>query len=251
MEHPLQSGMNFSRIPYDTLLGKALRAPLRLIPNGWVLPILQGKMRGMRWIVGSSNHGCWLGSFEYEKRKIFEEEVAEGNVVYDIGANVGFYTLLASRLVGSEGKVFAFEPLPTNLNYLEKHVKLNDCANVTILRYALLEKEGVVNFAGEGSTAHVSSNGKKIVEARTLDELVSNKEIQPANIIKMDIEGAEVKALMGGQDFFNSYSPVLLLATHGQSTHQNCIELLRDWGYVLEAVGKGEVQNTSELIAFK
>src|SRR5256885_1092969 len=84
----------------DRLLGKLARAPLHLIPSKAVLPILQGPGRGLRWIVGSYNHGCWLGSYEYEKQVVLQRLVQKGNVVYDIGAHVGFFTLIFSRLVG-------------------------------------------------------------------------------------------------------------------------------------------------------
>lgn len=117
--------MNLSGIPRRSVLGRVLRAPLRLIPPGTVLPVLQGRLRGARWIVGAGTHGCWLGSYEYGKRRLFERLVRPGQVVWDVGANAGFYTLLASRLVGSTGSVVAIEPLPRNLSYLRRHLELN------------------------------------------------------------------------------------------------------------------------------
>src|SRR5512139_3781902 len=97
--------MNFSGISNHSVVGKALRFPLRLIPDDATLPILQGRLRGKRWISGSCNHGCWLGSYEYHKRVLFERTITPGSVVFDLGAHVGFYTLLASVLVGHAGRV--------------------------------------------------------------------------------------------------------------------------------------------------
>ena len=97
--------MNFSGISNKKLLGKLLRFPFRFIPTDMRMPILQGRLKGKKWIVGSSNHGCWLGSYEYEKRLVFEKTVTKGSIVFDIGAHVGFYTLLASVLVGPGGRV--------------------------------------------------------------------------------------------------------------------------------------------------
>src|ERR1035438_590714 len=91
--------INFSGISGRTFIGKALRFPLSLIPCGTQMPILQGPLYGKRWIVGSSNHGCWLGSYEYPKQKAISAAIKRGDVVYDLGANVGFYSLLASVLV--------------------------------------------------------------------------------------------------------------------------------------------------------
>ena len=69
---------------------------------------MQGKIRGKKWVVGSGNHGYWLGWYEYDKRILFEKTVTKQSIVFDIGAHVGFYTLLASELVGPGGKVYAF-----------------------------------------------------------------------------------------------------------------------------------------------
>jgi hypothetical protein len=76
--------VNWSGINGKSLIGKFLRAVLNtLIPPGKILPILQGPTRGMKWIVGSSNHGCWLGSYELEKQRILKKYLKEGMVVYD------------------------------------------------------------------------------------------------------------------------------------------------------------------------
>jgi SAM-dependent methyltransferase len=117
--------MNWTSISTTSFLGRLLRLPLRLIPRRAVLPILQGPLRGKKWIVGSGNHGYWLGSYEIGKRALFVRSIPVGAVVYDLGANVGYYTLLAAMLAGAEGKVFAFEPLPRNLEYLRRHLVLN------------------------------------------------------------------------------------------------------------------------------
>src|SRR5438128_664952 len=109
--------MNLSRLSNNGLLGKALRLPLRLIPSQARMRVLQGGLKGKTWIAGSCTHGCWLGTYEFEKQILFQQVVTEGSVLYDLGANVGFYTLLASSLVGSRGHVYAFEPVPNNLRY--------------------------------------------------------------------------------------------------------------------------------------
>src|SRR6266436_706615 len=137
-------GINLSAIPSSRWFGRVLRWPLQWIPQDAVVPILQGPCAGMRWIVGSSTHGCWLGSYEYEKRKLFEELVGPGDVVYDIGAHVGFYTLLASVLVGHTGRVVAFEPSPRNLAYLRRHLAMNRLNNVTVVEGAVYDHDGEV-----------------------------------------------------------------------------------------------------------
>ncbi len=117
--------MNLSGISNESLMGRALRSPFRLIPASTAMPILQGPLRGRRWIVGSATHGCWLGSYEFETQRAFAGLVRAGDVVYDLGANVGFYSLLAARLAGDDGIVYSFEPLARNLDFLRKHVGIN------------------------------------------------------------------------------------------------------------------------------
>ena len=103
-------GLNLSAVSSRSVAGKFLRWPLRFVPRELAVPIPQGALHGKRWIVGSATHGCWLGSYEYSKRRLFERRVAAGDIVYDVGANAGFYTLLASVLVGPTGHVVAVEP---------------------------------------------------------------------------------------------------------------------------------------------
>src|SRR5262249_52878254 len=139
--------------PKNNLLGKILRLPLRLIPRNTEVRILQGPLRGKKWIAGSSVHGCWLGSWEYSKQKIFAATVRPGSVVFDIGAHVGFYSLLSSVLVGPEGQVFSFEPVPENLVSLRRHLSLNGVQNCTVLPFAVSDSSGTAQFTlGDGSS---------------------------------------------------------------------------------------------------
>src|SRR5437868_6376075 len=110
-------------MPRRSLLSKVVRLPLRLVPKGKAMPVLTGELRGSKWIAGAASHRCWIGTYEKEVQAVFTSKVRSGDVVYDLGANAGFYTLLASRLVGDDGHVYAFEPNPENLHYLNEHVR--------------------------------------------------------------------------------------------------------------------------------
>lgn len=89
--------MKFSWISFATQIGKLLKI---ILPNDIIVPILQGRLRGKKWIIGSNNVECALGSYEYEKRILLEKMISKSSIVYNIGAHVSFYTLLASELVG-------------------------------------------------------------------------------------------------------------------------------------------------------
>src|SRR5215472_9429286 len=123
-------GINWSGIDNHSLQGRLLRVPLKLLPSSTVVSIRHGPAEGLKWIVGSSNHGCWLGTFEFESQRVFKSMVRPGMTVYDVGANAGFFTLLFSKLTGRRGKVIAFEPCPYEMRYLLEHVRINALDNV-------------------------------------------------------------------------------------------------------------------------
>jgi len=241
--------INFSKISNSTFLGKTLRNILKIIPKNSVLPILQGSAKGMKWIVGSGVYGYWLGSYEMEKQKVFSKSISEGDVVFDIGAHVGFYTLIASKLVGETGKVYSFEPFPKNISYLKKHIRLNKLDNVKIVDRAVSNKTGEVFFeAGQNSsTGKISKNGQKIQSIK-LDDFIKEN-IPVPDIIKMDIEGGETETLKGAEITLRKYRPVILLATHGKEIHKECLKLLERLNYQLESIGEKNISETSELIA--
>ncbi|MCL4541897.1 MAG: FkbM family methyltransferase [Chloroflexi bacterium] len=155
-----------------------------------MVPILLGKLRGKRWITGSHIHGCWLGVYELAKRRVFERMVKPGMVVFDIGANAGFYTLLASTLVGEGGKVYAFEPVPRNLHYLRRHLALNAVHNVTVLEAAVSDRDGFLAFREslDGAQGKIDEGGSLTVHSVTLDRLVDDSTILPPSCLKIDKE---------------------------------------------------------------
>lgn len=208
---------DFSAISADRPLGKLLRSPLRLVPGRAIVRILQGRLRGKRWIVGSTAHGAWLGSYDPQLQTWLEERVKPGDVVYDIGANVGFFTLLASVLTGPEGHVYAFEPLPRNIRYLRRHLALNGVTNVTVVDQAVSDRAGVERLDAD-TWGHIgarfSPTGDVEVPTATLDQLVANGARAP-DCMKINIEKAELRALTGAAETIATARPVVLLSTHG------------------------------------
>lgn len=243
--------MNFSGISSKKYLGRVMRLPLKLIPPQMRLPILQGRLKGKKWIAGAHTHGCWLGSYEYEKQNLFEERIALGSVVFDIGANVGFYTLLASELVGPQGHVYAFEPVPRNLGYLNRHLQLNNVNNATVIEAAVSDRTGTAFFDNSvGSAAgRIDSRGGIAVNTVKLDELIGSGKLSHPSYIKIDVEGAEFSVLSGAQSMLTNARPTIFLATHGEAVHQQCCLLLASMGYALEPIGASAIEQADELIA--
>ena len=228
-----------------------LRLPLKLLPSHMQIPILQGRLKGKKWIVGSGNHGCWLGSYEYDKQVLFAKTVTSGSVVYDLGGHVGFYTLLAAEITGSTGKVFVFEPLPRNLHYLHQHLRLNNVSNVTVIEAAVSNSSGLIGFAygKNSSTGHIAFNGKEKVKTVSLDDLYSRGELSLPNYMKIDIEGAEILALKGAKNILLKSHPTIFLATHGRNIHVEYCGFLSSLGYQLKPIDGMELAKSSELLA--
>ncbi len=242
--------LNLAKISGQSMLGKLLRLPLALIPREVAVPVVQGPLRGARWIVGASTHGCWMGCYEFTKQRLFARTIRPGQVVYDIGANVGFYTLLASVLVGPTGKVLAFEPLPRNVDYLRAHLKLNHCHNTTLVTAAVSDVMGTARFDGSGdnSMAHLASDGALTVETVTLDHVVLTQGEPPPQVLKIDVEGAEVAVLQGGRRTIETYRPTIFLALHGPELQRDCCAWLRARGYQLTPV-TGTLEQSDEILA--
>lgn len=217
------------------VIGKFLH---NLIPSSFVIPILSGKLKGKRWVVGSSNFECVLGTYEYAKHILFEREIHTNEIVYDLGAHVGFYTLLASELVGKNGIVVSFEPFNQNFEYLLNHVNMNACKNVIVNNIAVSNFSGVSYFQeGEGTyTGHLSGNGKIIVETIKLDDYVDENSNLIPNCLKIDVEGEEYAVLQGAKKIISEYHPKIFLATHNRIFHEKCIDFLNKNEYHLEFV---------------
>ncbi len=221
------------------LMGKLVRLPLQLIPSGTVVPILATRARGKKWIVGSGPHSCWLGFNESHKRREFSARIRPGDVVYDIGANVGSYTILSAVLAGSSGQVFAFEPVPENVRFLQEHVRLNAFTHVKILEVAVSDRNGSVRFEANPDRVlgRISSAGQIVVNCVVLDELLKNGELPPPNCLKIDVEGGEAGVLRGAQEILQRIRPVIFVATHGPVVHRECVEILNAARYAVTTIG--------------
>lgn len=217
-------------------MGKLLRLPLRMIPHSMLMRIRYGPCRGMKWIAGSSNHGCWLGTYELEKQKAIQRFIKSGMIIYDIGAHAGIYSLLFSKLVGQNGKVFAFEPYAENVaNFLE-HIRLNRLNNIVLIQSSIIDKSGLASFliggsSGTGSITHIHTYLQ--IPTFSLDELVFNFNFPLPDLIKMDVEGAEAMIIKGMQRVITKKKTIIFIALHGDEQKHLCQNILLEKGYKL------------------
>jgi FkbM family methyltransferase len=201
-------------------------------------------MRGQRWIVAAGDNSCWLGTYELEKQRLLRELLRPGNVFYDLGAHSGLFTLLGARIVGRTGLVAAFEPNTASVANLRQHIALNKLNNVIVVQAAISNRRGRARFTPTGSLSgglaglppskylgRLDAHGSLEVEVTTLDDARVEKQLPPPNVIKMDIEGAEVDALRGANSLLKMHRPIVLVATHGVGLAEQCRSLLGDLGY--------------------
>ncbi len=218
-------------------LSKILRSLLSLIPSDTQIRILRGPLSGNRWIVGASPHACWIGTYEVDRLRSFAAAISPGDTVYDIGANVGIYSLLASSRTGPSGIVYAFEPQLRNVDFLRRHLTLNHVQNCTIIESAVCNTEGTLRFSGvcwEPSMGRLSAEGEVEVSSTTLDKCVyGQKGLRPPDILKIDVEGAEFDLLQGASRTLTEFHPKMFLETHGTQLHSDCRGFLVALGYTI------------------
>ena len=247
--------MIWSDIPSTTTLGWFLRLPLRLLPRSSFVRVRTGLNKGMKWIVGSSTHGCWLGTYEHDKQRVLTRFIKPGMTVFDVGANAGFYTLAFARLVGSQGQVCAFEPLANKADCLLKHIGINRLTNVTVVQAAIDERHGIASLHVEedGSMSSVSDSAPYKVPVVSLDELCDAGVVPYPDVIKMDIEGSESLALEGSRLLLGKGRTVWFIALHGAEQRQQCQEIFRSSQYrIFHLDGhehRGQVLDDDEIYA--
>ncbi len=146
------------------------------------------------------------GIHEETLTKFVINEIKKGDVVLDVGANIGYYTLIFAKIVGENGHVFAFEPEPSNFNLLKKNVMVNNYRNVSLEKIVISNKNGntklYLSKTNAGSHRIYLSNTVKNnfinVEMKTLDEYFKNNSIRDKiSFIKMDVEGSEIGVIKG------------------------------------------------------
>ena len=177
--------------------------------------------------------------------------------VLDIGAQSGFYSLLLSRLIGPEGVVFAFEPLPANYRILEENVSLNNISNIEVIREAASDQSGEISFEfphGDpslvaGPILEGDSLGTFQVPSMSLDDF-ARQTGHHVQFIKMDVEGAETAVLRGAIQTLRTFHPPMIVELHYDSSQQGqhpAISLLQELGYQIEWLN--EVDYRSHIFA--
>jgi FkbM family methyltransferase len=219
-----------------------LRYFLKEHAAGITVSIRSGPLVGMRWGLFTSMDFI-RGDYSTQGLTRFLELLRPGDVAYDIGAHVGYYALCAALKVGERGQVMAFEPLPLNITYLRNHLRLNGVRNVRLIEAGVSDTNRKARFhRGLGTgRGHLAEQGDYVVDVVSLDELCASGKIPPPDVIKMDIEGGETKALRGAHHTLLDHHPTVFVSLHGPEAEQNCPAYLASLGYSVQWIGRSDI----------
>ncbi len=175
------------------------------------------------------------------------------DVVVDVGANIGEWTLAVARAVGGGGRVLAFEPVPHVADALRKTISANRLSHVEIFELALAEANGTRGFSVErentgGSRLDVMSDDARrtfdsiTVKTARFDDVLSTDQLTRLDLMKIDVEGFELAVLDGAQDAIRRFRPAILMETGHETAERRCgiAEMLSGYGYRIVGLLVGE-----------
>src|SRR5580704_1635191 len=199
--------------------------------------------RFQMWLDPSSYSDFILGIYEPGCTDVLRQYAREGSLCVDVGANLGYFSIFMSRLVGGRGQVIAFEPMPDTVEMLRKNVLVNDLRNVTVVQAAASDVSGSVEFFSEPSQSMTKTASMlnhrfqgaaqtTIVPSVRLDDYFAGASRLP-DFIKIDVEGAEEAVLNGARETLARGGPVLVVEIHrwGSPESQRVLSLLSELGY--------------------
>jgi FkbM family methyltransferase len=215
---------------------------------------------GLFWL-----HPSFLTHENYETlvQAQIKNHLKPGDVFIDVGANVGFHTLLGARLVGNKGRVLAFEPSKENVKLLAYHRRVNNLNQIAIYSDALGDEiKDSVDFVlvdgGRHSSnsltfkhdvAYISEEQKQItqVSMTTIDYVCQHENVVP-KLIKIDVEGAELFVLRGGKEVLTKHRPIIILGLHPfwmpvEHTPEKLNDFLCECGYGIKHVDGSKVED--------
>lgn len=241
-----------------SIVGSIARRILAILRTSDVT-IPHGPAAGLRFNAGGSAPSFSLGTTEPEVQAALTQLLRPGNVFYDVGANVGFYTILASKLIGPNGHVYAFEPVPSNVLAINHNLKLSHADNVTVIPCAVTDSPGVlaITLSAEPFWARLSSlpppphpSGMIQVMGISIDEFTADELIMPPDVIKLDVEGAEKHVLIGMRETMLAYRPALVCELH--NTWPEVRPLLEEADYHISWLWRrvrGKTQRSRHIVA--
>ncbi|PZF79909.1 FkbM family methyltransferase [Jiangella anatolica] len=186
--------------------------------------VRNGPAAGLRLYPAGASAEYAGGGNELPVQSAIDELLSPGDVFYDVGANVGFFALLAARKVGPDGAAYAFEAVAELAEAIGRNAALNDLGNVTVIASAVSDTDGsaellLTTHPGGATLAGGQTppdlRGRRRVDTVRLDTLVAQGRIRPPRVVKIDVEGAEPAVLAGMTQLLAAHRPALVCEFDG------------------------------------
>ena len=186
-----------------------------------------------------------LGTYEPEISQVMQAFLKNGATALDIGANIGYFTLLMARLVGAEGRVIAFEPFLPVFSLLQENLSLNHLAWAQAECLAVSDSMGLAKMESEKGNensfiTHLSETGDLMVSTISLNQYINTRKLSSLDFIKIDVEGAEDAVINGMIRVLQKFHPIVLVEIHRHDGAESSgLGQLVEIGYQLQNVEKG------------
>lgn len=213
--------------------------------------VATGEAAGLTLVSRDADPEFGRGTYERPIQQAIASNLAPGDAFFDIGANIGFFSLIAARRVGTEGQVYAFEPVPRNAAAIRRTAQLNgfhairvfpEAVGATIGRAELLLARHIGGAALASAEAPPDMNGYLEVDVTTLDDAIARHGLRPPSLVKIDVEGAEIEVLRGMTETLRAHRPSIIYEIDDATREgldrkaRQIAALLTSAGYVLAAL---------------
>ena len=197
----------------------------------------------------------WTGTYEIDFSQTLAKSVKPGDICYDIGGFRGFFSGVLA-LSGAK-KVYIFEPFPRNCQQIQAVIDANpQMPALKLLSVAIGEQKGAAEFlvmpeasmgklSSSSFQADVQAQEKIVVPVETLDSLVKSGQLEKPNLIKIDVEGAEISVLRGSEQTLREYQPQLFIEIHSRSLAKDCFTFLQKLNYSITVLETGHLPDFS------
>lgn len=227
-----------------------LKHYFKVLLGNYYVKIKSGPLEGKKWL-WSSGRKFVRGDQEPYKTEAVVANFTKGEVFFDIGAHIGYFSAIAAHLNQGQGQVFSFEPRPMNAEFFRKHMLINGFDTVVLYQAAVGDKDGDVLFdsAHGSATGRVSDNGDLKVRQVSIDRLIAEGALPVPTFVKIDVEGGEIEVLKGLEKVIAASRPKLVVATHNPECHAFVLNFLERHCYKFQILNPESIKGDTEIVA--